>query len=154
MDRVEDAVEQREEELLSPADAAEIAPPPAPIEAGENVEERPTMDEEPTMMEDREREEEPASQQVFEEPPREREQSRGREPQGRQQQGRDQQNRGRGGRGRGGRGRGGQGRQDQQHAPQHAKHPPINQSNQPPSRNAQPLQPASPAPIPQPDPAQ
>src|SRR6267142_997850 len=139
MDRVEDAVDQREEELLSPPDAGEIAPPPAPLEA-EAPEAREVRSEavgEPEVMEDREREEEAESQQVFEEQPQpRRDEGRGRGDQGRRQGG---------GRERGGRGPArGRGRQDQQQPPRNA------QPHAPAARNAQPVQAAATPPISQP----
>src|SRR6267142_4448314 len=57
MDRAEDAVEQREVELL--ADSEEIAPPPAPLEAGEVDDARP----EPAAEPERESEPEPGAEQ-------------------------------------------------------------------------------------------
>ena len=135
MDRAEDAVEQREVELL--ADSEAIAPPPAPLEAGEVDEARP----EPAAEPEREREPEPepgAEQEewsdeevVAAQPVVEEHEEHEEHPEPVQKQ---EQDHGRHGRSRGGRGRG-RGRGQRPHGA-----PAVPQ-------NSQPAQPAAPAPL-------
>jgi ribonuclease E len=109
MDRAEDAVEQREVDLLS--EAEEIAPPPAPLEGAEAEEVSEARSAQPQEAEEEwAREEEPA---VEREQPVSRQQPEP-EPQDQPQEQEMDQPRGRRSRGRGGRGRGGRGRSQQQ----------------------------------------
>ncbi len=128
MDRVEDAVEQREEELM--ADSAEIAPPPAPLDAAEGEETRPEVAEESERDEDhwREDEAEVKEPQPVGAKPEAQEKEQPREEQ--------EQEPARAGRGRGSRGRG-RGRQEQNQS-----RPPA-----PVAQNSQPAQTAAPAPL-------
>jgi ribonuclease E len=108
MDRAEDAVEQREVELLS--ESEEIAPPPAPLEAIEGEETRP----EPLAQPKPVQEEEWSEEEDISPPPPVAEQPIAQEPQEPAEEIEAEQPRGRRGRGRGGRGRGGRGRSAQQ----------------------------------------
>jgi len=112
MDRAEDAVEQREVELLS--ESEEIAPPPAPLEETSVEEPRPRPVEEP------EPEAEPQQwredEAIASEPPAPRQQPPVQETHRAPQE--EQQGRGRRGRGRGSRGHGGnRGEQQRSQAP-------------------------------------
>jgi len=112
MDRAEDAVEQREVELLSASE--EIAPPPAPLEESPVAETREQPIEEPESQQEHERgpeewrEEEPIAaepQSAVEQPAQPAQEMRDDEDE--QPRG-GRRGRGRGSRGRGGRGRGGE----------------------------------------------
>jgi ribonuclease E len=129
MDRAEDAVEQREVELLS--ESEEIAPPPAPLDVIEAQELRPEPLTQPQPVQEEEWSEEeevsPPLQPVAEQPVAQ-------QPQPLPEEAQTEQTRGRRDRARGGRGRGGRGRSQQQVSAPTAV-----------PQNSQPQQPATPA---------
>jgi hypothetical protein len=113
MDRAEDAVEQREVELLS--ESEEIAPPPAPLEESPVAQTSEQTIEEPEPQHEHERE--PDQWREEEEPIAAEPQPVAQEPSAPAQEMRDEEEQPRGGRrgrGRGSRGRGGRGRGGEQ----------------------------------------